>query len=237
MATNIRLWNLTKPIEVNDEIKESITKITNIENHIYLQTSNNHLYHGEIQTDEDNISTLQLQCSPELRVLDIDSCQDNLYIVDQEGSVFKCSKNLEKITEIHLYEDYHCTKGHTGMKCKMKVHKIAISDYGQLFITEQGHLWASGYMPQIRINTDLPKKVSFFSGRVVHSVNVGNDFAIAIVSKQMKVDEDSEEEDVFTSNCPECLSASQLTSPASETSVGEICPLGVKLQGRFWKFN
>ncbi|RZC33156.1 alsin [Asbolus verrucosus] len=233
MASNISLWHLTKSIEVRTEIKESITRISNIENHLYLLTANNYLYHGIIQTNED-VHYLELECYDDWKVIDIDCCKDSLYVVDIEGSVFRCTKNLEISNEICLIEDYQCSRGHTGTKCKMKVSKLSIGEYGQLFVTEFGHLWASGYMPQIGINSEIPRKVNFFNGRLVHSVNVGNDFAIAIVSKQMKSDDtDSDEEDVFILNCPQCLSASQLTSPASQTSISEICPLGVKVQGSY----
>lgn len=89
-------------------------------------------------------------------------------------------------------------------------------------------------MTQIGINSDFPKKAIFFDGRHVYSVNVGNDLAIIVVSKQTNNSEDdSDEEDVFINNCPQCLSASQLTSPASQTSISDICPLGVKVQGSY----
>ncbi|XP_063922367.1 alsin isoform X2 [Zophobas morio] len=228
----LSLWNLTQSIDLQTELKESVTKISNIENHLYIQTSSNCLYHGTVQTKE-NVSYLELECCEEWKVIDVDCCKDSLYVVDIEGNVFKCTKNLEKCSEITLVEDYQCSRGHTGTKCKMKVGKISIGAFGHLFVTESGHLWAMGCMPQIGINSEVPKKVNFFNGRFVHSVDVGSDFAIAIVSKQTKDDVDSDEEDVFISNCPQCLSASQLTSPASQTSISDMCPLGMKVQGSY----
>ncbi|EFA04485.1 alsin isoform X1 [Tribolium castaneum] len=233
MANNIRLWNLTQTVQLQTDIKESIKKISNIDNHLYIQTTSNCLYHGIVQTSE-NSSSLTLDYCEDWKVIDLDCCKDSLYVVDIDGNVYKCTKNLEKCSEICLLEDYQCSRGHTGTKCKMKVSKIAVGEYGQLFVTDWGHLWAMGHMPQIGINSDTPRKVNFFNGRTVHSVNVGNDFAIAIVSKQMKSDDtDSDEEDVFVSNCPQCLSASQLTSPASQTSFSDLCPLGNKIQGSY----
>lgn len=231
---NFNLWNLTKPIEIRTKIDESITKISNIGNHLYLQTTNNLLYHGIVQFDEENsISYLELDNCDDWKIIDIDCCNDNLYLVDVDGNVYRCTKNLEKIAEICIFEDFHCPRGHTGTKCKIKIAKIAVGEYGQLFTTDVGHLWASGYMPQIAINTETPKKVNFFNGRTVHCISVGSDFAVAIVSKQKNDEIESDEEDVVVSKCPQCLSASQLTSPASQTSMSELCPLGVKVQGSY----
>lgn len=81
-------------------------------------------------------------------------------------------------------------------------------------------------MHQIRLNTEQPKRVPFFDGRLVYHVQVGTDFAIALVSKQIRgddTDSDECEEDIFVSNCPKCRSMSQLTSPNSMNSLSENC--------------
>lgn len=78
-------------------------------------------------------------------------------------------------------------------------------------------------MHQIRINSDYPKRVSFFDAGTVYAAGVGCDFAIAIVSKQVSDDIDSDDcdEDVFVSNCPQCRTSSQLTSPVSLNSLSD----------------
>ncbi|KAK9869445.1 hypothetical protein WA026_003200 [Henosepilachna vigintioctopunctata] len=229
---NIFLWSLNENIEIRSDITESIIKISNVDNHLYVLTKNFNLYHGIVE-NMNSTPHVKLTLCESLKIIDIDSCKDQIYIVDLEGSVFKCNTDLDIICEILLIEDYLCSRGHSGNKCKKKVNKIAVSEYGQLFITEYGDLWASGCMPQIGINTDFPKRVNFFLGRVIYSVNIGHDFAIAVVSKTKNEDFGSEEEEVFFTNCPQCLSTSQMTSPASNVSISEITPLGVKVQGSY----
>lgn len=233
---NIKLWMFNESVDIiSSNITESITKISNIGNHLYFLTANNRLYQGNIEkNEEDGKNVIKIELVDGLTLIDIDACKQSVFIVDADGNVFRCSENLDIINEISLVEEYTCSRGHNGTKNKKKVRNIAVGEYGQLYVTQEGELWGSGYMTQIGINSDFPKKAIFFDGRHVYSVNVGNDLAIVVVSKQSNNREDeSDEEDVFVNNCPQCLSASQLTSPASQTSISDICPLGVKVQGSY----
>ncbi|CAH0557543.1 unnamed protein product [Brassicogethes aeneus] len=230
----MNLWVLNENVEIRREIGESVIKISNIGNHLFLLTINNNLYHGVVEKNEHRQAYIDLEYVRDLKLVDIDSCKEFLFTVNKDGSLFKCRETLEVVNEIELVEEYLCARGHNATKCKQKVQSIAVGEYGKLFITDSGQLWGSGYMPQIGINSEQPKRVHFFIGRFVFSVNVGNDFAIAIVSKQAKNDDaDSDEEENFPPNCPKCLSASQLTSPGSLNSMSEVCPLGVKVLGSY----
>ncbi|XP_017773870.1 PREDICTED: alsin isoform X2 [Nicrophorus vespilloides] len=227
---NLHIWDGTKKLKLLGNLNETIKKLCNIGNHIYLLTTNNNFYHGYIDEATDEI---QLELVESLNLKDIDCCDSVLYAVEVSGKVQTYSESIEHVGEIMLIEESKtCFHGHTGAKCKMKVDKLAVGNYGGLFITENGQLWASGNMHQIGINSTNPKKVSFFDNRFVYNCNVGNDFAIAIVSKQiMNDDTDSDdcEEDIFVSSCPHCLSTSQLTSPISQNSLSDICPLGLPI--------
>ncbi|KAL3281564.1 hypothetical protein HHI36_004772 [Cryptolaemus montrouzieri] len=228
----IFLWSLNESIEIRTNITEAIIKVSNADNHLYLLTKSYSLYHGVIQNTR-NSPYVDLTLCNYFKLIDVDCFKDEVYIVNLEGYVFRCTTCLDVMNEIVLVEDCLCSRGHSRPKCKIKVKNIAVSEYGKLFITELGHLWASGYMPQIGINSEIPKRVNFFIGRQIHNVNIGHDFAIVIVSKLNNDDFDSDDEEVFLTNCPQCLSASQLTSPASNISLSEMIPLGIKIQGSY----
>lgn len=236
MEDALQLWNFTRKVKIKGDITHSVKKIANIGNHLYLLGSNQFLYHGVTQTFED-IEILYLEVAEGFKLIDIDCCSKFLYAIDDCGRVWKYTEDLEVINEIKLIEDAKtCVHGHMGAKRKLKVEKISVGQYGVLFVTDSGQLWASGNMHQIRINSDVPKKVQFFEGRYVYNANVGDDFAIAIVSKQTRGDDtDSDEcdEDVFVLNCPKCRSTSQLTSPISLNSLSETCGLGVPIQASY----
>ncbi|GJQ66990.1 hypothetical protein Trydic_g7984 [Trypoxylus dichotomus] len=172
-----------------------------------------------------------------LLLKDIDCVEDYLYGIDLNGRIFKYTENLVCLKEIMLIEDTKpCSHGNSGTKFKMKVDKISVGIYGILFITENGQLWASGNMHQIGINSETPKRVTFFEDRFVYSAYVGSDFAIAIVSKQYSMEEivlPIYDEEVFSSTCPHCTSSSQLASPASQNSCSESCPLGIPIPASY----
>ncbi|XP_065164846.1 alsin isoform X2 [Atheta coriaria] len=232
MMDKIYIWNGKKKIKLLNNINETVKKLCNINDHLYLLTSTNKFYHGNIEIVEDE-EQVTFQLSDAFRPQDIDCKADTLYIVDQNGKVLSYNEDLEFQSEITLVEDARtCFHGHTASRFKMKVSKISVGEYGGLFITENGQLWGSGNMHQIGINSTTPKKVTFFDNRYVYACNVGNDFAIVIVSKQLlndDTDSDDCEEDVFISSCPQCLSTSQLTSPISQYSLSDNCPLGLPI--------
>lgn len=228
--SKIFLWNLVNKLDIQSEIQDKIKKITNIENHLYVLTHSNTLFHGIVNATEDQ-EEIYLIKQDGVLFKDIDGMEDFFYGIDLNGRVLKYTENLVCLKEIMLIEDSKpCTHGNSGTKFKMKVDKISVGIYGILFITESGQLWASGNMHQIGINSETPKRVTFFEDRFVYGANVGSDFAIAIVSKQYSTDDTaflSYEEEVFSSTCPHCTSSSRLASPASQNSCSESCPLGI----------
>lgn len=226
--SKIYLWNLLNKLDIQCEIQDKIKRITNCGNHLYVLTHANVLFHGTIKDNEDR-EEIYLTKQDGMLLKDIDSAEEFLYGVDLNGRVFKYTENLICIKEIMLIEDAKpCSHGNTGTKFKMKVDKISVGVYGILFITESGQLWASGNMHQIGINSETPKRVTFFEDRIVYSANVGNDFAIAIVSKQYTNEDfilSTYDDEILSSTCPHCTT-SRLASPASQNSCSESCPLG-----------
>lgn len=224
MSNSFLLWNYQNPIQIDTNISESVLKVASINKHIYILTITHEIYHGGI--DDKNHLTLEKYDGPE--IVDIDCCNNHLYIVNTNGDVYKLDENLGVVTEICLYEESKsCLHGHVdAKKLRIPVRKISINKFGNVFITNTGELWASGYMPQIGIHSDVPKKVTFFDGRIVHSACVGFDFAVAIVNKHSKsedTDSDDGDEKVFLPSCPQCLS--QATSPISPNSGSENFPM------------
>lgn len=222
MTNSFLLWNYQNPIQIDSNISQSVLKVASLNKHVYILTVAHQLYHGEI--DDGNRLVLEKHDGPE--IVDIDSCNNYLYTVNADGEVHKRDVNLSIVNEICLYEESKsCLHGHVDTnRCKVPVRRISINKFGQVFITDTGQLWASGYMPQIGIHSDVPKKVTFFDGRIVYAACVGCDFAVAVVNKHnISEDTDSDEGDerVFLSSCPQCLSVSQATSPVSPNSASE----------------
>ncbi|KAF5273636.1 hypothetical protein FQR65_LT04636 [Abscondita terminalis] len=216
---NVELWFKSDRIHINSDFDECVIKIANIDNRLYLLTVSQNLYHGPVQECNGQLQ-LQLTQAPEIKFKDIDSCGKYLYAVDSEGSVYKYKDNLELLHEIILInESKVCIHGHSSAKTKLKVIKIAVGEFGCLYVTDNGQLWASGSMSQIGINSNNPKRVNFFENRYTQSINVGSDFAIVIVSKQFTsedTDSDNSDEDVFAPTCPHCMSISRNTLNVKE---------------------
>lgn len=231
---NVYLWSNTDLIKICEDISDDIVKISNIDNHIFLLTNSNNLYHGCIEKI-DNILQLNLIKYTDHRLTDIECSEAHVYIVTVEGKVFKLGEDLKLCSEVILAEEPKCcSHGHCIAKTKLRVSNIAVGEFGILFITTCGELWASGVMPQVGINSDIPKKVLFFEGRTTLSISVGYDFAVALVCKQITKTDDTDsdecEEDVFVSTCPHCVSNTHISSPSSQNSSSDTCPLGLSLE-------
>lgn len=230
------LWNATNNIKIcNEDVlnADSVLKISNIDNHLFLLTNLNYLYHGCVES-VDNIVQLNLIKYTERLVQDIECSDEFVYVVDLDGRVFKLSEDLKVCTSIKLaVEPKCCAHGHCDVEKKLRVRNISVGNFGTLFITTCGELWGSGYMPQIGVNSKDPKKITFFNGRIIRNISVGYDFAIILVCKQVKTDDtdsDECEEDVFVSTCPRCISITQISTPSSQNSLNEMCPLGISLE-------
>lgn len=144
MEHKVKLWNYTKKVDILTDLSENIKKICNINNHLYLLSENNNLYHGEIEKIDSNES-LDVKLVDELNFVDIGSNDKYFYGVDEYGRVFKCTEDLKILQEIELIEESKiCMHGIKGMKCKMRVEKMSVGGFGILFVTDSGQLWASG---------------------------------------------------------------------------------------------
>ncbi|XP_050306571.1 alsin [Anthonomus grandis grandis] len=227
---NINLWICNKSIKLTNAFPKSVKKIANINNHLYLLTNDNDLYQGFVQTNENNEHFVQLYQVEQIKPLDIDSSNDCLYIVNSEGTGLACNEDLKVIKELTLCEPYQCSLGHNCQTYKIKIKRIVANDFGILYISENNQLWASGFMPHIGINSEVPQKIIFFSGREVHDICIGVDFAVALVSKR-KVNH-SESEDIFNDATPTCQVCSQKELSEHElcNNHNELCPLGVELK-------
>ncbi|XP_066262072.1 alsin [Euwallacea similis] len=224
MNQSFILWIYNKSIEVKTSIKEPVKNIANINNHIFILTNSNVLYQGTIE----GVEKKHIEFTPinNFFLTYITSHEDKLFIVNPEGAVLICNENLTVLKEIYLVEQYKCALGHESSTSKVKVKTIAVNTFGALYVCENNQLWASGYMPQIGINENNPKKVVFFSGRLVHAIAVGVDFAVIVINKQI-IDE-FEATLSFTPLCQVCSLHSQGSHSSTPLS-GDLCPLGVKL--------
>ncbi|XP_046991299.1 alsin [Schistocerca americana] len=214
------------------ELLVSIRKICCVSDNVFVLTLGGIVCHGII-VHEGEITTLILQ-ETSIVAVDIASNATTLFYVDESGRVFKVSPhNLEDHEEIALNQDSRCcahgfqTAGHTA-----KVKQVSATDYGCLFVTENGELWACGEHPQLCVPSIEPQKVLFFDRRVIN-VACGSDFSLALVNKVEKCPsekgESDEDEEVFVSNCPSCLSECAV-SPVSQQSLSDTCPLGLHIQ-------
>ena len=231
--SNLFIWNTTNKLDLLSDVTDGVKKISNIADHLYLVTCNNDLYHGIVEVVE-NREQIRLVKHNGIKTKDLDCSDEHVYVVDVNGKVIVCTENLEVVKEIVLVEDSKfCAHGQCGTKFKMKVDKISIGRYGILFLTDNGQLWAMGNMRPIGINSDMPKRVSFFEKRLVYNAEVGHDFAIAVVSKNLNQENDNYDEEVLESSCPGCISESRLTSPVSLNSFSDACPLGLPIPASY----
>lgn len=232
MNCNLRLWASIKQISIKGDVPANIVKVTSIRDHVFVLSEDRTLYSGVINLDASCVSFTQ--CS-DINVLDIDCDDNDLFTVNTHGEVHVRNSDLAIINEIALCEESKCVHG-KGVKSKIPVQRIFINKFGQLFITESGQLWAAGHMPQIGVDSHVPQKVIFFDGRYTYAAAVGCDFAIAVVSKNIKHEEsdsDNADDNAFSPSCSQCLSASRQTSPLSQTSLSESCQLGLKIHNSY----
>lgn len=144
MEKTFKLWSHTQEVKVTGDLNDQIKKICNIDTHLFLLSTKNLLYHGRVIT-RGSTQEVCLELVEGLKLIDIDSCNKFLYGVDEGGRVFKYTEKFEVISEIKLIEEAKiCVHGHIGMKRKLKVDRIAVGQYGHLYITDNGQLWASG---------------------------------------------------------------------------------------------
>lgn len=171
--------------------------------------------------ESSNQPQVYLEHFEETRFTDFECSCSNLYGIDLEGRVFHYSPSLELVREIIVAEDSRtCSHGRSGAKTRLRVEKLSTGAIGTLFLTDAGHLWACGNMPQIGVSSGQPQKVTFFEGHAVYDFCVGDDLTVVIVSKSVRSDDTDSggcDEDVFVSSCPLCVSASRITSPGSIT--------------------
>ncbi|KAI4494098.1 hypothetical protein M0802_009252 [Mischocyttarus mexicanus] len=220
----------------DDKPNGVINKLIAIKDYVFVATSANYLYYGEVLLEDDKSPTLTLKTT-QFDAVDIASNTNYLFIINSKGHVLKVNPyDLSVVETIILKEGPKCcSHGYKQENEIIKVKSIAVNDTSALFVTENGQLWASGSQPEIDINSTEPKKVKFFDGRTISQVTCGSNFNVAIVRKPNKNIRDDtnnknelEEEEVFVNSCPQCLNNTML-SPASITS-SDTCPLGLHVQ-------
>ncbi|XP_050465644.1 alsin [Cataglyphis hispanica] len=226
MDKHMYLWRGADKLSFTFGDKPSgvICKLVTIKDHIFVATTTNNLYYGEVSFPENTCPMLILKRA-QFDVIDVASNSEHLFIVNTKGHVLKVNpQDMSVIDLIILKEEVkYCSHGYKEENEVVKIKSIAVSDHVTLFVTENGQLWASGNQPQIDINSIEPKKVRFFEGRTVSQVACGFNFNVVTVrkaTKPMKDDTDSEndlEEEVFINSCPQCLNNVML-SPGSVTS-------------------
>lgn len=225
---HLYFWRGLESLSIeNDWINRTgATKFCVFGNEIVVLCDDRSVYHSNL---ENSSNVLHFHKIPDISATDIASYNRQLFYVDISGQVYKCEpKSWESKEEVVIKEDArNCHHGHKTPSHRVKIKSIAGGDFGILYISKCGQLWASGFMPQLAIDSVEPKKVLFFEGRTVYQAAVGEKFGMVIVRKKICEDEtDSEnDEDVFTSSCMECQTDTRMSTP-SQVSLVDTCPLG-----------
>ncbi|XP_041968889.1 alsin [Aricia agestis] len=227
-----KFWKGITPLKIqsNQLVPEKIVKICSLDKDFIVLGNDHGLYYCEIIEEE-----LTFKKISGISAIDISFHNDILYIIDVHGRLYKTNSTFKNKEELVVKEDSKCCPhGFKSSSYKVKFRNVVTSDFGQLFISSDGHLWGSGTMPQIGLESVSIKKVPFFEGRTVYSASVGQNFAAVIARKNVKqsncdTDSDNDDEEVFASNCSQCQTIIGLASPASVPSLSETCPLGVHI--------
>ncbi|PSN52558.1 hypothetical protein C0J52_08953 [Blattella germanica] len=230
----VHLWlglDKTTVVFEPSDLPREIIKICVINHHIFALTRNNAVYHSTFECSFEktlvfkntNISAIDIACNNEI-----------LFFVNDCGQVFKTTpEDLNSRQEIVLEElSKCCSHGYRTSGQRVKVKAIAAERCSCFYITENGQLWVSGDQPKLGLKNEIPQKVTFFEKHCVISVACGDNFSIALAYKPghcipEKDDSDTDDEkdgEVFISNCPLCMS-----SPTSQHSTSETCPLGLPI--------
>nr|XP_032529484.1 alsin [Danaus plexippus plexippus] len=215
----------------SQQVPEKIVKLCSLGTDFIVLGNDHGLYYCEVQNDELNFRKIS-----GITAIDISYHNEILYIIDVHGRLYKTNTTFKSKEEIIVKEDSKCCPhGFKSASCKVKFRNVVVSDFGQLYISCDGHLWGSGAMPQISLDTNTIKRVPFFEGRTVYSASIGQNFAAVIARKNVKqsgncdTDSENDDEEVFASNCSQCQTIIGLASPASVPSLSETCPLGVHI--------
>ncbi|PNF38029.1 hypothetical protein B7P43_G02377 [Cryptotermes secundus] len=232
--TEIHLWYGLDKLAINFEpsdLPKDIIKVCKINRHIFALTNSKSIYHSEMEPNGENkviftntnISAIDIACNNKI-----------LYFVSDSGQVFKTDpEDLAIKEEIILKEDAKCcSHGYKTSGHRVKVKTVVAEECSCLYVTESGQLWMSGNQPKLGKHDEVPQRVTFFEKRYVISVACGANFSIALVYKpghsvpdKGNSDTDDDNEDVFVSDCPICIS-----SPTSQQSASDTCPLGLHVQ-------
>ncbi|XP_020289655.1 alsin-like, partial [Pseudomyrmex gracilis] len=237
MDEHMHLWRDANKLSFAFEDKPNgiISKLVAVRDHIFLTTTSNGLYYGEVSFSETASPRLAVFKRSGLDAVDVASNSEHLFVVNTNGHVLKVNpENMGVVDTIIIKEEVkYCSHGYKDNEV-VKVKSVAVSDHAALFVTENGQLWASGNQPQIEISSAEPKRVGFFRGKTVSEVACGSNFNVVTVRKSNKLikdDTDSEndsEEEVFVNSCPQCLNNVRL-SPGSVTS-SDTCLTGPHAQ-------
>lgn len=230
----IHLWYGLEKLAITFEpsdLPKDIIKVCKVNRHIFALTNGNSIYHSEVEPNGEN---KVIFTNTNISAIDI-ACNNNiLYFVSDNGQVFKTDpEDLDIKEEIILKEDAKCcSHGYKTSGHRVKVKTVAAEECSCLYVTESGQLWVSGNQPKLGKHDEVPQKVTCFEKRYVISVACGANFSIALVYKpghsipdKGNSDTDDDNEDVFVSDCPLCIS-----SPTSQQSASETCPLGLHVQ-------
>ncbi|XP_045511220.1 alsin [Colias croceus] len=228
-----KFWRGIEALKVSSaqNVPEKIVKLCSL-GADFLALGNDHgLYYCSIE--EENLNFRKI-CG--VSAIDISYHNDILYIINEHGRLYKTNCSFKNKEEIIVKEESKCCPhGFKSNSSKVRFRNVVTSDFGQLYISSDGHLWGSGVMPQIGLDTSSIKKIPFFEGRTVYSASIGQNFAAVIARKNVRqsgncdTDSDNDDEEVFASNCSQCQTIIGLASPASVPSLSETCPLGVHI--------
>ncbi|BES88813.1 Vacuolar sorting protein 9 (VPS9) domain [Nesidiocoris tenuis] len=230
--TQFDFWRNGVPqsIEIQGNVKlpHQFVKFVSTDDSLFLLDNQKSLWKGDVKTGSILLSKTNIVAA------DLARTSAGLYIVSEFGKVYRIDDSLGHQEEVILHEDAsNCIHGYATSSHRIHVKQIASNSMGLLFVSEHGELWASGSFPHLGVDTNQPKKVSFFDGRFVVAVGCGEDYCVLVTHKKDEVcpmsNGENGETEVFLSACQQCTNESALT-PLTPQSYSDACPLGLQFK-------
>ncbi|KAL7292949.1 hypothetical protein TKK_0013401 [Trichogramma kaykai] len=225
----LHLWHGANELELQLDASSSIleghvTKLRSCQDRLFIKTTSGTLYYGDtVQAQENDKRFLELKKS-QFNVIDLATNSKHLFLVLNNGSAVTVEPRSLKVVDTVVIKDdvKYCIHGYKQDNEAEKIVAIAVNDNASLFLTDNGQLWVIGDHPQIDIQSQVPKKVNFFDGRVISDIACGSSFYVVLVRKIPRsslahkddADSNNESDEVFVRSCSQCLN-NLLPSPLS----------------------
>jgi len=217
----------------SEVIEKGISKLCSIDNHVFaILNEKNVLYHGVLEEKEGKLQLTLLNHN--MRVHDIALSPDGnlLYVSEDKKTIYKGPlSNLSECEKRTIHTNVKCDiHGSEKFQETLSIQSVTTTTGGDLIVTDDGHLWAVGNHPSLKVKSeDGLKLVNQFRGKMVLAVASGRSFSMVLVSKKFsKTVENSILKDIFQNgeavlDCSRCVSENSLT-PQSHISLSDTFP-------------